>query len=64
MTEQTTNAVAHVDPESIAAPKAYGEMTKEEFDAAMSVGLAQARAGQSAPADEVFDRLIAALDKS
>ncbi len=61
MTEQTTNAVAHMAPENIAAPKAYDELTKEEFDAAMSVGLAQARAGQSAPVDEVFDRLIGAL---
>ena len=40
------------------APKAYDEMTKEEFDAAMAAGLAQAKAGQSVPVDEVFDRLI------
>ena len=45
----------------VAAPKAYDEMTKEEFDAAMAIGLAQAKAGQSAPADEVFDRLIGEL---
>jgi DNA-damage-inducible protein J len=40
------------------APKAYDEMSKEEFDAAMSAGLAQAMADQSDPVDEVFDRLI------
>jgi hypothetical protein len=36
-------------------------MTTEEFDAAMSTGLAQAKANQSAPVDEVFDRLIGEL---
>ena len=40
------------------APKAYDKMTREEFDAAMAAGLAQAKAGQSVPMDEVFDRLI------
>lgn len=45
----------------VAAPKAYDEMSKEEFDAAMATGLAQAKVGQSAPIDEVFDLLIGEL---
>jgi DNA-damage-inducible protein J len=45
----------------VGVPKAYDEMTTEEFDAAMSTGLAQAKANQSAPVDEVFDRLIGEL---
>ena len=48
-------------PFGLTVPKAYDEMTKEEFDAAMAVGLAEAKAGKSAPADEVFDRLIGEL---
>ena len=39
-------------------PKAYDELTKEEFDSMMAIGLAQAQANHSAPVDEVFDRLI------
>ncbi len=39
-------------------PKAYDEMTKEEFDSVMALGLEQAKANRSAPLDEVFDRLI------
>ena len=39
-------------------PRAYDELTKEEFDQRMAIGLAQAKANQSAPVDEVFDRLI------
>lgn len=39
-------------------PLARDEMTREEFDRRMEMGLAQAKAGQGAPADEVFDRLI------
>ena len=38
--------------------RAYDELTKEEFDQRMAIGLAQAKANQSAPVDEVFDRLI------
>jgi hypothetical protein len=45
----------------VGVPKAYDEMTKEEFDTAMSTGLAQAKANQSASVDEVFDRLIGEL---
>lgn len=48
----------------MAVPKAYDELTKEEFDAAMAIGLAQAKAGQSAPMDRVFDRLIGELANS
>jgi hypothetical protein len=33
-------------------------MTDEEFDRRMAMGLAQAKADQSAPLPEVFDRLI------
>ena len=39
-------------------PKARDEMTKEEFDARMAIGLEQAKNGISSPADEVFDRLL------
>lgn len=48
-------------PFGLTVPKAYDEMTREEFDAAMAVGLAEAKAGKSVPADEVFDRLIGEL---
>ena len=59
MTAKTANVVARVGPfVPVIAPKAYDEMTKEEFDAAMATGLAQAKAGQSVPVDEVFDCLI------
>ena len=34
------------------------KLTKEEFDQRMAIGLAQAKANQSAPVDAVFDRLI------
>ena len=40
---------------------AYDEMTKDEFDARMAVGLSQAMADQSSSAGEVFDRLRAEL---
>jgi DNA-damage-inducible protein J len=39
-------------------PHARDEMTDEEFDRRMAMGLAQAKADQSAPVPEVFDRLI------
>lgn len=57
MMEQPTNST----PEKIAAPMAYDELTKEKFDAAMAVGLAQAHGGQSAPVDVVFERIMGAL---
>lgn len=39
-------------------PLSRDEMTEDVFNARMTAGLAQAKANQSAPADEVFDRLI------
>ena len=39
-------------------PHARDEMTDDEFDRRMAMGLAQAKADQSAPLPEVFDRLI------
>lgn len=38
-------------------PLTLDEMTKEEFDAKMSRGLAQAKAGEGVPADEFFESL-------
>lgn len=40
------------------APKALDELTRAEFDLAMKTGLSQAKAEQSVPVDEAFDRLI------
>ena len=39
-------------------PHARDEMTDDEFERRMAMGLAQAKADQSAPVPEVFDRLI------
>ena len=39
-------------------PHARDEMTDDEFDRRMAMGLAQAKVDQSAPLPEVFDRLI------
>jgi len=41
--------------------KARDEMTKEEFDQRMAVGLEQAKQGMSSPADKVFNKLIGEL---
>ena len=38
-------------------PLSLDEMTKEEFDAKMARGLAQAKAGEGIPADEFFASL-------
>ena len=38
-------------------PLSLDEMTKEEFDAKMACGLAQAKAGEGIPADEFFASL-------
>lgn len=38
-------------------PLSLDEMTKEEFDAKMARGLAQAKAGEGLPADEFFSSL-------
>ena len=43
-------------------PLARDEMTDAEFNARMAVGYAQAKANQSAPADEVFSRLIGEIE--
>ena len=73
MAAKTATVAAHAEPDrkiraneisvetGFTVPKAYNELTKEEFDAALAVGLAQARAGLSAPADEVFGRLLGEL---
>lgn len=37
--------------------KALEDMTKEEFDAKMATGLAQAKSGEGMPASEFFDSL-------
>lgn len=39
------------------APPALDEMTKEEFDAKMARGLAQAKAGEGIPAEDFFSAL-------
>lgn len=41
--------------------KARDEMTKEEFDQRMAVGLEQAKQGMSSPADKVYNKLIGEL---
>ena len=40
------------------APKARDEMTRAEFDTMMETGLAQAKDGDSIPADEAFRQLL------
>lgn len=42
-------------PIPTSAPRALGDLTQEEFDAKMARGLAQAKAGEGAPADDFFD---------
>ena len=42
-------------------PLARDEMSKEDFDNRMAVGLAQAKCDQSRPVDEVFDELLEEL---
>jgi addiction module RelB/DinJ family antitoxin len=41
-----------------ARPKGLDEMTEAEFDEMMRVSLAQAKAGQTIPIDEAFDKLL------
>ena len=41
--------------------KARDEMTKEEFDQRMAVGLEQAKQGMASPADKVYSKLIGEL---
>lgn len=44
------------------SPKSRSEMTDDEFNARMAIGYAQAQVDQSAPADEVFTRLIGEIE--
>ena len=46
------------------APKSLDEMSKEEFDAKLSRGLEQAKAGEGVQADEFFDSLKEEILKS
>lgn len=43
-------------------PLSREEMTDEEFNARMAIGLAQAMAHDSSPAEEVFDRLAREIE--
>lgn len=45
-------------------PVSLDEMTREEFDAKMARGIAQAKAGEGMPADEFFDSLKQEILKS
>lgn len=45
-------------------PAALDEMTREEFDAKMARGIAQAKAGEGMPANEFFDSLKQEIKKS
>lgn len=42
-------------------PHSLGEMTKDEFDSRMAIGLADAKAGRAVPVDEAFEEIIANL---
>lgn len=42
-------------------PLARDEMSQDEFDSRMALGLSQAKANQSTPAEEVFDQLLGEL---
>lgn len=42
-------------------PKTRSEMTNEEFNEMMDIGLAQAKAGDAIPADIAFDDLLKGL---
>lgn len=50
MAENTSNVLAHVEPD-------IKEQAEDEFDAMMKEGLAQARAGQGVPLDVCFRQL-------
>lgn len=47
-----------------AGPKAVDELSKEEFDSMMAIGLDQAKNNQSSPVDEVFERLIGEIQNA
>ncbi|MDD6352177.1 MAG: type II toxin-antitoxin system RelB/DinJ family antitoxin [Lachnospiraceae bacterium] len=42
-------------------PKALSDMSREEFDARMAAGLADAKAGRGLPVDEAFEQLLDGL---
>ena len=46
----------------VTRPKSRTEMDDAEFNARMATGYTQAKAKQSAPSDEVFDRLIGEIE--
>lgn len=46
----------------VTRPKSRNEMDDVEFNARMSTGYKQAKDNQSAPSDEVFDRLIGEIE--
>lgn len=45
-------------------PKSISEITKEEFDAKMARGIAQAKSGEGIPSDEFFSKLRQEILKS
>lgn len=45
-----------------AEPVARDEMSQKQFNEMMSIGLAQAKAGESTPAEEVFKNLMEEID--
>lgn len=49
---------------SVKVPKAYDEMTKEEFDAKMAIGYKQAINDESIPVDEAFEKLIGEIENA
>lgn len=59
--DREVQAEGTLEEVGLAAPKAYDELSKEAFDAAMAIGFAQARAGLSAPVEEVFARQTTVL---
>lgn len=46
------------------APKTLEEMTKEEFDKKIAIGLSQAESGEGIPADEFFSNLRQEINNS
>ena len=60
MAIKSSNVMARVEPEVKEQAEA---ILAEQFSARMAEGLAQAQADRSAPAEEVFDRLIGELSR-
>ncbi len=48
----------------VSEPKSMSEITKEEFDAKMARGIAQAESGEGVPSDEFFSKLRQEILKS